>query len=301
MANNMGNISLGQGLMMLADKIRQNKEEGDLTKALRELMGNNQQVANEVSVPQQGTTMAQIAQGQMPRYTPTGAGSYTAQNDLNAYSGVVDPSISAGNRYTNLIDSARLEYDMAQRNGNEQGMLRANQKAEQARQMAGQEGVSLPYSYRSATAGNYEQGQNERAQIAAMLNNPYSASMGASIPNQMNGQPVTVGGTNVFSYNQLANGQVPQAQVQNNPVNSNAYANPATMVAPSANGGGTGVQIGAGNLATAQTPIVPTLEQTQAKANQIRQNMTGSSIPQNQQYSFNTPNFSSFLRGSMVR
>ena len=149
---NMGDKFFNLG-MMIGNGIAARQREGEITKALRKefgLDGNSDTAGNIAQQNQQGGNNYKFDYNSM---MGTGTGN-TGLDKLLSMQGQPQqtaPQFNAGadygvdlmNPYSNQIMSAKNDYARAQKLGDEQAMLIAHAKAEQARKAAQEAGVPI--------------------------------------------------------------------------------------------------------------------------------------------------------------
>ena len=262
---NMGDKFFNLG-MMIGNGIAARQREAELTKALRKafgLDGNSDTAGNIAQQNQQGGNNYKFDYNSM---MGTGTGNANLDKLLSMQgqqqtspNQQTTPQFNAGadygvdllNPYSNQIMSAKNDYARAQKLGDEQAMLRAHAKAEQARKAAQEAGVPIQ-SFLSSNNVDYGQALNMNDQLGA----------------------AQVAGNKNFSYEDLLNGTIPSQQTANptqgivaqSPVNAgSAVATPAQGVTTPT----------VGNQQTAQTPNAVSLEQMKKDFNQYVNNQTG--------------------------
>lgn len=175
----------------------------------------------------------------------------TAQT--NSYNAGADYGVDLNNPYSMAIMNAKNDYYRAQKLGDENAMLRANQVAEQARAQAQEAGVPI----QSFLSGN---------------NTDYATALA------MNDQlrQAQVNGNKDFSYADLANGKMLTPQVANptQGLNEQQPTSAGTATATPAKGVATPT---VGNQQTAQTPTAPNVYDIQAGYNQMMNRANGGS------------------------
>ena len=257
---NMGDKFFNLG-MMIGNGIAARQREAELTKALRKafgLDGNSDTAGNIAQQNQQGGNNYKFDYNSM---MGTGTGN-TGLDKLLSMQGQpqqTTPQFNAGadygvdlmNPYSNQIMSAKNDYARAQKLGDEQAMLRAHAKAEQARKAAQEAGVPIQ-SFLSSNNVDYGQ--------AIKMNDQLGAAQ--------------VAGNKNFSYEDLLNGTIPNQQTANptQGIVAQSPVNAGTAVATPAQGVTTPT---VGNQQTAQTPNALSLEQIRKDYNQYVNNQTG--------------------------
>ena len=263
---NMGDKFFNLG-MMIGNGIAARQREGELTKAFRKafgLDGNSDTAGNIAQQNQQGGNNYKFDYNSM---MGTGTGnanldkllSMQGQPQQASPSQQTAPQFNAGadygvdlmNPYSNQIMSAKNDYARAQKLGDEQAMLRAHAKAEQARKAAQEAGVPIQ-SFLSSNNVDYGQ--------AVKMNDQLGAAQ--------------VAGNKNFSYEDLLNGTIPNQQTANptQGIVAQSPVNAGTAVATPAQGVTTPT---VGNQQTAQTPNALSLEQIRKDYNQFVNNQTG--------------------------
>lgn len=263
---NMGDKFFNLG-MMIGNGIAARQREAELTKAFRKafgLDGNSDTAGNNAQQNQQGGNNYKFDYNSM---MGTGTGnasldkllSMQGQPQQTSPNQQTTPQFNAGadygvdlmNPYSNQIMSAKNDYARAQKLGDEQAMLRAHAKAEQARKAAQEAGVPIQ-SFLSSNNVDYGQ--------AIKMNDQLGAAQ--------------VAGNKNFSYEDLLNGTIPNQQTANptQGIVAQSPVNAGTAVATPAQGVTTPT---VGNQQTAQTPNALSLEQIRKDYNQFVNNQTG--------------------------
>ena len=261
---NMGDKFFNLG-MMIGNGIAARQRERELTKALRKafgLDGNSDTAGNIAQQNQQGNNYKFDYNSMMG--TGTGNAGLDKLLSMQGQQQVspnqqTTPQFNAGadygvdlmNPYSNQIMSAKNDYARAQKLGDEQAMLRAHAKAEQARKAAQEAGVPIQ-SFLSSNNVDYGRALNMNDQLGA----------------------AQIAGNKNFSYEDLLNGTIPNQQTANptQGVVAQSPVNAGTAVATPAQGVTTPT---VGNQQTAQTPNAVSLEQMKKDFNQYVNNQTG--------------------------
>lgn len=262
---NMGDKFFNLG-MMIGNGIAARQREAELTKALRKafgLDGNSDTAGNIAQQNQQGGNNYKFDYNSM---MGTGTGNANLDKLLSMqgqqrvspnqqtapqFNAGADYGVDLLNPYSNQIMSAKNDYARAQKLGDEQAMLRAHAKAEQARKAAQEAGVPIQ-SFLSSNNVDYGQAINMNDQLGA----------------------AQVAGNKNFSYEDLLNGTIPNQQTANptQGIVAQSPVNAGTAVATPAQGVTTPT---VGNQQTAQTPNALSLEQIRKDYNQYVNNQTG--------------------------
>ena len=263
---NMGNKFFNLG-MMIGNGIAARQREGEITKALRKefgLDGNSDTAGNIAQQNQQGGNNYKFDYNSMMGTGTGNAGldkllsmqgqpQQTPPNQQTApqFNAGADYGVDLMNPYSNQIMSAKNDYARAQKLGDEQAMLIAHAKAEQARKAAQEAGVPIQ-SFLSSNNVDYGQALNMNDQLRA----------------------AQVAGNKNFSYEDLLNGTIPNQQTANptQGIVAQSPVNAGTAVATPAQGVTTPT---VGNQQTAQTPNALSLEQIRKDYNQYVNNQTG--------------------------
>ena len=256
----MATNTFWNGFGMLAQKIQKNREEEALTKALRNALGidSNGASVDNTKQKQQGNNDYKFDYNSMMGIGTGNAGldkllSMQGQPQQTApqFNAGADYGVDLMNPYSNQIMSAKNDYARAQKLGDEQAMLRAHAKAEQARKAAQEAGVPIQ-SFLSSNNVDYGQAINMNDQLGA----------------------AQVAGNKNFSYEDLLNGTIPNQQTANptQGIVAQSPVNAGTAVATPAQGVTTPT---VGNQQTAQTPNALSLEQIRKDYNQYVNNQTG--------------------------
>lgn len=271
------------GATSLGGRIAENKREGELTAALREIFGKNKNSGKTA-----GNNTATDGNGKIDydnaivngfnQFTANSDSPFTrmmrATNDGTIYN--VDPStgsklqpqqatqaspynasadygVDLNNPYSMAIMNAKNDYARAQKLGDEAAMLRANATAEQARQQAQAAGVPIQ-SFLAANNADYSQALALQDQLRA----------------------AQVAGNQGFSYQDLADGKLLNPQMTNptQGVVEQAPTNAGTAPATAAKGVTTPT---VGNQQTVQTPTAPNTYDIQASWNLMKNRQNGGS------------------------
>lgn len=169
------------------------------------------------------------------------------------YNASADYGVDLNNPYSMAIMNAKNDYARAQKLGDEAGMLRAHDVAEQARQQAQSNGVNLQ-SFLASNNADYGQALSMQDQLRA----------------------AQVAGNQDFSYQDLANGKLLNPQMTNptQGVVEQAPTNAGTAPATAAKGVTTPT---VGNQQTVQTPTAPNTYDIQAGWNLMQNRQNGGS------------------------
>lgn len=262
---NMGDKFFNLG-MMFGNGIAARQREAELTKALRKafgLDGNSDTARNIAQQNQQGNNNYKFDYNSIMGTGTGNAGldkllSMQGQQQVSPkqqatpqFNAGADYGVDLMNPYSNQIMSAKNDYARAQKLGDEQAMLRAHAKAEQARKAAQEAGVPIQ-SFLSSNNVDYGQAINMNDQLGT----------------------AQVAGNKNFSYEDLLNGTIPSQQTANptQGVVAQSPVNAGTAVATPAQGVTTP---SIGNQQTVQTPNAVSLEQMKKDFNQYVNNQTG--------------------------
>lgn len=180
-------------------------------------------------------------------------GNNTDTAQTNPYNASADYNVDLNNPYSMQIMNAKNDYYRAQKLGDENAMLQANNVAEQARQNAQANNVALP-SYLATNNTDY----------------------GTALAMQDQLRQAQVNGNNNFSYTDLF-GKPYDQQTMNNPtqgVNNQSPVNAGTAV-PTAQQGVAVPTVG--NQQTAQTTSAPNMYDVQAGWNLMQNRQNGGS------------------------
>ncbi len=250
-SNSNGNVTLGQLAQAMSGdnavtpaQLAQNAAANNSYDFARDLGTLNSQSSNPYlryggyGTNQQGNTQSDTAQ----------ASPYNAGNDYG---------VDLNNPYSMAIMNAKNDYYRAQKLGDENAMLRANQVAEQARAQAQEAGVPIQ-SFLSSNNTDYA--------TAVAMNDQLRQAQ--------------VNGNQNFSYADLANGKMLTPQITNptQGLNEQQPTSAGTATATPAKGVTTP---SVGNQQTAQTQTAPNTYDIQAGYNQMMNQINGGSAQQN--------------------
>lgn len=271
------------GATSLGGRIAENKREGELTAALREIFGKNKNsgktAANNTATDSNGKIdydnaiingfnqfaansdspftrmMRANNDGSIYNVDPNSGAKLQPQQATQAspYNAGADYGVDLNNPYSMAIMNAKNDYARAQKLGDEAAMLRANAAAEQARQQAQAAGVPIQ-SFLATNNADYNQAIALQDQLRA----------------------AQVAGNQGFSYQDLANGKLLNPQMTNptQGVVEQAPTNAGTAPATAAKGVTTPT---VGNQQTVQTPTAPNTYDIQAGWNLLKNRQNGGS------------------------
>lgn len=250
-SNSNGGVTLGQLAQAMSGdnavtpaQLAQNAAANNSYDFARDLSTLNSQSSNPYlryggyGTNQQGNTQSDTAQ----------ASPYNAGNDYG---------VDLNNPYSMAIMNAKNDYYRAQKLGDENAMLRANQVAEQARAQAQEAGVPIQ---------SFLSGNNTDYATAVAMNDQLRQAQ--------------VNGNQNFSYADLANGKMltPQTTNPTQGLNEQQPTSAGTATATPAKGVTTP---SVGNQQTAQTQTAPNTYDIQAGYNQMMNQINGGSAQQN--------------------
>lgn len=271
------------GATSLGGRIAENKREGELTAALREIFGKNKNsgktAANNTATDSNGKIdydnaivngfnqftansdspltrmMRANSDGSIYNVDPNSGTKLQPQQATQAspYNASADYGVDLNNQYSMAIMNAKNDYARAQKLGDEAAMLRANAAAEQARQQAQAAGVPIQ-SFLATNNADYNQAIALQDQLRA----------------------AQVAGNQGFSYQDLADGKLLNPQMTNptQGVVEQAPTNAGTAPATAAKGVTTPT---VGNQQTVQTPTAPNTYDIQAGWNLMKNRQNGGS------------------------